>query len=122
VADRLVLQGMHFFAHHGDSEAEREAGARFDVDVDIDTDLSTAARSDSLEDTVNYASCFKAVRAVVQQRRFRLLETLAEAIASELLQQPRVLGVRVRVAKRPPMDADFERFAVVLERRREPSR
>jgi 7,8-dihydroneopterin aldolase/epimerase/oxygenase len=110
---------MRFFAHHGDSEVERAAGARFDVDVEIETDLGSAGRSDALSDTINYAGCFKTVRRVVQEERFHLLEALAERIAAELLREERARSVRVRVAKQPPMDADFDRFAVVIERRAE---
>ena len=117
-SDRLVLEGMQFFGHHGDVEAERALGSRVYVDVEVRADLSTAGRSDSLDDTVDYVRCYDIVRTVVEKRQFRLLEAIAEAIATGLLEQPRALAVRVRVAKQPPLAGAIDRCAVIVERER----
>jgi dihydroneopterin aldolase len=114
--DRLVLEGMEFFGHHGDLAAERELGSRVYVDVEVSTDLSTAGHSDRLEDTLDYVRCFETVRHVVEEGQHRLLETLAEHVADALLQQPRARRVRVRVAKQPPIPGGIARVAVVVER------
>ncbi len=117
-SDRLLLEGLQFFGHHGDVEAERALGGRVDVDVEIRTDLARAGRSDELHDTVDYVHCYEAVRRVVETRQHNLLETVAEGIATELLRDDRVASVRVRVAKQPPLAGIFRRFAVVIERDR----
>ncbi len=118
-SDRLLLEGLQFFGHHGDVEAERALGGRVDVDVEIRSDLRRAGRSDELQDTVDYVRCYEAVRRVVETRQHNLLETVAEEIAVELLSDARVTSVRVRVAKQPPLAGIFRRFAVVIERDRE---
>ncbi len=117
-SDRLLLEGLQFFGHHGDVEAERALGGRVDVDVEIRSDLRRAGRSDELHDTVDYVRCYEAVRHVVETRQHNLLETVAEEIATELLNDERVTSVRVRVAKQPPLPGTFHRFAVVIERER----
>lgn len=117
--DRLHLDGLQFFGHHGDVDAERTLGGRVDVDVEIRTDLEAAGVSDALDDTVDYVRCFETVRSVVETRRHNLLETVAADIAAELLRDARILAVRVRVAKQPPIAGVFNRFAVVIERERE---
>ncbi len=117
-SDRLLLEGMQFFGHHGNGEAERSLGSRLDVDVEIRTDVTAAARSDDLGDTVDYVRCHEAVRRVVEESRHNLLEAVAEEVAGALLEEPRVEWVRVRVAKQPPLAGVFSRFAVVLERDR----
>lgn len=114
--DRLVLEGMEFFGHHGDLEAERTLGSRIYVDVEVTTDLSGAGRSDRLEDTLDYVRCFEIVRHVVEEGQHRLLETVAERVATALLEQPLAQGVRVRVAKQPPIPGVIARIAVVVER------
>jgi dihydroneopterin aldolase len=116
--DRLLLEGLQFFGHHGDVEAERALGGRVDVDVEIRTDLSRAGSSDELHDTVDYVRCYEAVRRVVETRQHNLLEKVAEEIAGALLSDERVTSVRVRVAKQPPLAGIFHRFAVVIERER----
>jgi dihydroneopterin aldolase len=117
-ADRIVLQGMRFFGHHGDLPAERELGSHFDVDVEMFADLSVAGRSDSLRDTVDYTRCYAAVKDIVENRRYNLLESLAENIAQTLLDEPHCDAVRVRVAKQPPLAGGIRRCAVVVERDR----
>ena len=118
--DRLLLEGMEFYGYHGDLEAERVLGGRFQVDVELRTDLGAAGRSDALDDTIDYVECFHAVREIVENRQFHLLEALAEAIAGALLEQRLASGVRVRVAKQPPLAGRFERVAVVIDRERVP--
>ena len=117
--DRLLLEGMEFYGYHGDIEAERALGGRYWVDVDVRADLRVAGRSDSLADTLDYVRCFQLIREVVENRQFRLLEALAQAIADSLLDHDgRAREVRVRVAKQPPVRGGFDRFAVVIERSR----
>ncbi len=117
-SDRLLLEGLQFFGHHGDVEAERALGGRVDVDVEIRTDLRPAGGSDRLHDTVDYVRCYDAVRHVVETRQHNLLEKVAEEIATALLSDERITSVRVRVAKQPPLAGIFNRFAVVIERAR----
>jgi dihydroneopterin aldolase len=117
--DQLLLEGLQFFGHHGDVEAERALGGRVDVDVEIRSDLSVAGHSDQLRDTVNYVHCYETVRTVVETHQHNLLETVAEEIAGALLTDRRITSVRVRVAKQPPIAGVFRRFAVVIERDRE---
>src|SRR3984893_6353566 len=117
--DRLLLEGLQFFGHHGDVEAERALGGRVDVDVAIRADLRVPGRSDQLSDTLDYVRCYETVRHVVETRQHNLLETVAEEIAAALLADERVASGRVRVAKQPPIHGVFHRFAVVLERSRE---
>jgi dihydroneopterin aldolase len=119
-ADKLLLEGMEFFGYHGDIEAERSLGGRYRVDVELDADLRAAGRSDSIDDTVDYVRCFQLVRDLVENRQYRLLEAMAEAIAATLLREhARARSVRVRVAKQPPVRGTFERFAVEVRRGRE---
>ena len=117
--DRLLLQGMEFYGYHGDIEAERALGGRYSVDVELRADLRAAGRSDSLDDTIDYVRCFQVVRDLVENRQYRLLEAMAEAIAQALLREHGAArSVRVRVAKQPPVRGTFERFAVEVERGR----
>jgi dihydroneopterin aldolase len=117
--DRLLLEGMEFYGYHGDIEAERALGGRYRVDVEVRADLRAAGHSDALDDTLDYVRCFQLIRDTVENQQYHLLEALAEAIAGVLLEQRHAQGVRVRVAKQPPVRGGFDRFAVVIERERE---
>ncbi|HKA08858.1 MAG TPA: dihydroneopterin aldolase [Candidatus Dormibacteraeota bacterium] len=114
--DRLVLEGMAFFGHHGVHQAERELGARFVVDAELEMDLAAAGRSDHLQDSLDYRQPYTAVREVVEGDSCHLIEALAERIANRLLAFDRVSRVTVRVRKRPPLRGEFASFGVELTR------
>jgi dihydroneopterin aldolase len=114
--DRLLLHDMSFYGYHGDVEAERQLGGRYTVDLDIGVDLLEAAASDSLDRAVDYVHVYQLVREVVEDQQHRLLESMAEAIASRVLPLPRVQQVKVRVGKVPPVRGSFGEFAVEIER------
>ncbi len=116
--DLLRLEGMTFFGHHGCLANERESGVHLDVDVELRTDTRAAARSDRVEDTVDYARLVETCRRVVEDGSYHLVETVAERLAQALLEEPRASSVRVRVAKRPPLPAAVDRFSVTVERTR----
>jgi dihydroneopterin aldolase len=110
------MEGMAFFGRHGVFPAERELGARFSVDVELEGDLRAAGASDRLEETIDYARAYGLVREVVEGDPCHLLEAVAERIADRLLTLPGVLGVRVRVHKRPPLPGEFRSVAVEITR------
>ncbi|HEV2952672.1 MAG TPA: dihydroneopterin aldolase [Candidatus Dormibacteraeota bacterium] len=116
--DRILLEGMAFFGRHGVFPAERELGARFVVDVEIDTDLTTAAQTDQLGDTVDYAHVHALVKQILEGPPCNLLEAVAERIAIQVLSLSGVDQVKVRIQKRPPLDGEFRAFGIEITRGR----
>jgi len=98
-SDVLRLKNMTFHAYHGVWDEEREIGQRFEVDVEIKSDVRTAAETDKLKDTVDLYAVFEKVEGVMSNGKFRLVETMAERIAKEILLTFKVPEVLVRVRK-----------------------
>jgi dihydroneopterin aldolase len=94
----VEIQGLELHGRHGALDEEREAGQRFLFDVRLEVG-DAAARSDRLEDAVDYRHVVAAVRDVSDGRRFTLLETLARAVAEELMARFPLHAVSVRVRK-----------------------
>jgi dihydroneopterin aldolase len=69
------------------------------VDVELVRSLQPAGLEDDLAKTVDYSAVFDVTRAIVETRRFRLLEAIAETIATELIGGFAVDEVTVRVRK-----------------------
>ena len=91
---------MAFYGYHGSDPHESKVGGRFYVDVVLGSDLSRPAKTDRLEDTVNYEKVYAIIRDHVEGKRFNLLEALAQTIADELLHDfPALARVEVRVRK-----------------------
>ena len=103
-SDRIILEGMRFYAYHGGSAEERSLGQPFQVDMEAELDLSVAGNSDRREDTVSYTHLYRVVRDVMEEEAKNLLESLAEDIASRALEAFPIRAVRVQVKKtRPPI-------------------
>jgi dihydroneopterin aldolase len=115
----IELHGIVLHAYHGVLAEERRDGQRFLVDVELDLEHEQAARSDRIEDAVDYREVVARVRQVSDARAYHLLEALASAIADALVADWPVTGVRVRVRKPDvPLDPPVEYAAVAVERRR----
>jgi FolB domain-containing protein len=69
------------------------------VNLTLYADLRRAGISDNIADTVDYKAVKQAVLGLVEGSSFKLVERLAEAIASACLAQPGVRKVRVLVEK-----------------------
>ena len=115
-ADRGLLQQLHFFGHHGVSEAERRAGGVFIVDLEVETESGRSGSSDEVRDAVNYVDLHEVVRRVVEDGEFHLLEALAARLAEELLKVPGVARVHLRVTKPPRLAGQVVGFAVEIDR------
>ena len=63
-------------------------------------DIRRAARSDSIEDTLNYKAVAKRLQEFVGASEFQLVETMAERVAEILLSEFKLGWVRVRINKR----------------------
>lgn len=97
--DQIQIQRISAHGYHGVYEEERTAGQVFDVDVVLHLDGRPAARSDSLDQTVNYAEIAEHVRSIVEGPSVNLLETLASRIAAAVFADGRVLAADVEVHK-----------------------
>ncbi|HYM50681.1 MAG TPA: dihydroneopterin aldolase [Candidatus Limnocylindrales bacterium] len=100
---RISLLGLEGYGHHGDLPAERELGAQFTLDLELTTDTRRVAQTDTLTGAVDYVKVEALARRILEGKPFRLLESLAEHLATAILDQPGVLRVTVRVTKRPPL-------------------
>lgn len=116
-ADRLTLAGMAFVGRHGVPDDERGAPQRFEVDLAMVVDAAAAASSDELSATVDYAAVFERVRSVVEERSYRLIETLAEAVAREVLEGFALSEVEVRLRKPDaPLPGTFDHVEIAIRR------
>ena len=100
--DRLLLEDVRFYGHHGVSKAEQTVGVWFSVDAELAVDLAPAAVSDDLAAAVDYGAVARRIVEIGTDGRVNLIERLAELIAQALLREFPVRQVRVRVRKLTP--------------------
>ena len=116
--DRIFLTALSVEAIIGIYDWEREVRQHIEIDLEMWVDLSAAAKSDSIEDTLNYKSIAKRILAFAQESRFRLVEALAGEVARIVLAEFPVERVRVTVHK-PGAVRHSRDVGVVIERGRD---
>lgn len=120
MSDAILLRGMTFEGRHGVGDEERAEPQEIQLDVELLLDLAVAGASDALEQTVDYAAVFEICRRHVEERSYRLLEALGEAVAGDVLNSfARVDRVVVEVRKPGvPIDGIVEHAGVRIDRAR----
>jgi 7,8-dihydroneopterin aldolase/epimerase/oxygenase len=110
----VELQGVELHGFHGVLDEEQREGQRFLFDLRLEVEQPVA---DRIESTVDYRDVAACVREVSDGRRFRLLESLAAAVADELMARFPLRSVRVTVRKPDVrLDPPVEHAAVTVER------
>lgn len=96
----VFVRGLRAEARVGVKLDELSRHQPIEIDIEIELgDLTAAARSEQLADTLDYEQLASRARAIVAERHFPLVESLAGAIAQDLARRPRVHSVRVRLHK-----------------------
>src|SRR6476619_199401 len=117
--DRLAVRGLAIHGHHGVFEHERRDGQEFVIDLVLGVDTRVAARSDDVQDTVDYGTLVDEVRTAVADDPVDLIETLAQRIADVCLRNALVDTVAVTVHKpHAPIQATFDDVALTINRSR----
>lgn len=118
--DKIFLNEMEFYGNHGVFPEEAALGQRFRVNVVMEADLKAAGHADDLNKTINYADVFGLCKEIVEEKRFDLIEAVAENIAADILNRfKRVERVQVKVIKpNPPIKGIYDSVAVEILRGR----
>lgn len=97
---RIHFKDMAFYAYHGHLAEENALGQRFLIELVLSLDMGEAARTDRLHDTVDYVAVFDLCRGIVEQERFKLLESLGGRILDRILETcPRVTRAEIIIKK-----------------------
>lgn len=97
---------------------ERAAAQTVLLDIELDYDFTPPAGSDAIPDAVDYDGVAASVTALLQAKRFQLIETMVEQAAALLLDRlPTVQAVRIEIRKPAAVPAAACAF-VRVERRR----
>lgn len=109
------LNNMEFFGRHGCLEQEQRDGNWFRVDLAYDYDMRKAARTDALEDAVDYSQIYELIREEMDIPA-RLLEHLASRILDRITDRfPMIEYAELTVTKRnPPLDGRVESTSVTV--------
>ncbi len=115
------MNQLAFYGYHGVFQEEQKLGQRFIVDLVLQLDLKEAGTSDELNATINYGEVYNRVRNIVEGESLKLLESVAEKVAIELLANyERLQECKVKVIKPdPPIPGHYQSVAIEITRSRQ---
>lgn len=100
VLDTIYIKGLKTETVIGILNWEKEKFQPLIFDIEMDLPIFKAAKSDDIEDTVDYAKVSEDVINLVKNSRYDLLETLCEAISNHIFEHFSAVQVlRITVSK-----------------------
>lgn len=113
--DIIFIEDLRLSAHIGIYPREKAMAQTIELSLQIGASTASAGASDDIGDTIDYAKVVERLRQELAERRFNLLEKLAEYIAALLRDDFGAAWVRVSIAKQGVMRG-VRRVGVVIER------
>jgi len=106
--DIIHINDIKAFGYLGVLPEENVLGQWFHVDLKIFIDLSKAGKTDALEDTHSYVEIVQETKRLIQTKKYKLIESLADAVATHALESDRrIQQINVKVTKPTPPIPDF---------------
>lgn len=116
--DTVFIQALQIETIIGIHAHEQNAPRPLLIDLEMGTDIRAAASSDRIRDAIDYSAVAEAIIRLAAERRFQLLETLAETLARMLFERFPIASLRMTIGKPGAVDA-ARTVGVRIDRRRE---
>ena len=97
--DMISLESLEAKCIIGIYAWERKIKQKISIDLELPARVQKTAKSDRIEDALNYKQVAKRVLSFVEGSRFHLIETMAEKLAELLLQEFRLPRIKIRISK-----------------------
>ena len=111
----VFIKGLKAASVIGCYDWERDIRQTLVIDLELKADFTRAAQTDALEDALDYAAISQRIITVCDESRFKLLEALAEHVASIVLAEFSVDSLRMTITKSGAV-AEAEGVGVVIDR------
>lgn len=95
--DTIFLRDILLNGRHGVGASERSRPQRFQLDIELSQ--QPVAWKDAISRTYNYMDAYEIARVHCEDRSYKLIETLAEHIALDILKDNKIKEARVSVRK-----------------------
>ncbi len=115
----IKVENIRVFAYHGCLKEETKIGSDYRVDLQVKANLQTSAKTDALEDTVDYVFLNKVIKEEMAVPA-KLLETVARRILDRIFNEDALVKkATVLISKlNPPIGGDVEKVTIKMTDRR----
>lgn len=115
----IKVENIRVFAYHGCLKEETKIGSDYRVDLEVKADLQPSAKTDKLQDTVDYVLLNRIIKEEMAIAS-HLLETVARRILDRIFKEEKLVKkATVWVSKlNPPIGGDVEKVTIKMMDRR----
>ncbi|MEO8934286.1 MAG: dihydroneopterin aldolase [Xanthomarina sp.] len=115
----IKVENIRVFAHHGCLKEETIIGCDYRVDLEIKARLKKSAKTDALNDTVDYVFLNRIVKEEMLIAS-KLLETVAKRILDRIFKEDKLVKkASISVSKlNPPIGGDVEMVTIKMTEKR----
>jgi FolB domain-containing protein len=110
--DKVHIEQLDVFTCVGVPEEERANPQRLTVSISFWPYQQTSDLADHIERTVNYSTVAEQTKNFLRDQSVKLIETLAEGLASHLLKNFPIQKVTIELRKFPLQDAKYVSITV----------
>lgn len=113
---KILIEDLKIYAYHGVLPEETIIGTYYLVNVEVHADLWKAAKTDDLQDTLNYAE----INALIHQE-MKIPSKLMEHVAGRIMNAikdsfPTISFIKIKITKtNPPMPGEMRGVSVEFE-------
>ena len=108
---------MSLFGYHGLYDEEKKNGQKFEINVECK--LKNSSKNNHIEESIDYVLVMDLIHETFNNKRYKLIETLAHDICAAILDFERILKVEVSIKKpEAPIDYDIESVEVVCSKKK----
>lgn len=97
--DTVFIRDLSMDAVIGVFGWERQVRQRITINLEMGTDITSAAKTDAIEDTLDYKAISQRIRQIVDENQPQLVETLIELIAATIMKEYSIPWLRISIAK-----------------------
>ncbi|MBP5198620.1 MAG: 2-amino-4-hydroxy-6-hydroxymethyldihydropteridine diphosphokinase [Lachnospiraceae bacterium] len=116
--DRIKIDGLQVFAHHGVYDFETKKGQNFYINAELFCDTRKAGKSDELSDSTNYGEVCEFIKDFMEKNTYKLLEAVAENLSKAiLLKYDLIKYIKLEICKpEAPIQIPFKNVSVEVKR------
>ncbi len=115
--DKIIVKNIKAYGYHGALTEENILGQNFYADVILYRSLQRAGLTDDLNESISYVDVYYDVEDIIKNKKFKLIEALAEMIAHTLMVKYSIEKVEVEIRKPgAPINGSFDYVGVGITR------
>jgi len=107
LSDQIHIEKLELSAHIGVPDEERDAPQRLTATISFWPYHEAGDLADKIENAVNYSAVVDETKSFVRDQSVKLIETLADRLATHLLKNFRMQRVTIELRKFPFEDAKY---------------